>query len=106
MKKTWDKKQGYSILIGAMWPWLRHPLGRIRQELSLMHTPGYKLRIPLEECTLVIFDTEEHAEECRRAMMASGNPYSEKVMRSEYSIEGRSVKLFGAWAPEEVEKKA
>lgn len=105
MKKNWDEKKGYSILIGAMYPWRKHPLGRMRQELALMRTPGYRLRIPMEVCTLVIFDTEAHAEECRQAMMESGNPYSEKVMPSEYSIEARSVKVHGAGVPEEVEKK-
>ena len=90
-----DMKRGFGVIIGRLYPFLEHPLKRIRQEWALMQTPGIELRIPTDTDTLLIFDRLADAVTCREAMWESRNPVSETILSLEYSYAERGVRIRG-----------
>ena len=84
-------EKGYCLIVGALYPAWRHPWRRIMQEVSLMRTPGMRLRVRMERNTMIIFGSREDAQNCRMVMVWSGNPCGEEIRPCEFDIEARRV---------------
>lgn len=93
IRKPWDKKRGFGLMIGKLYPWFRHPWRRFQQERAILQTPGIQLRIPAADFTMLIFDYLEDARNCMQVMAWSGNPHDEEIMMLEYSLEEHKVWL-------------
>ena len=86
-----NRENGYALLVGALYPVWRHPVRRLRQEHGILITPGVRLRVRMQDSTMLIFGSREDAANCRMYMVWSGNPCGDEIYKCEYDIEKRQV---------------